>query len=132
MSPRESQRERPSGNETSRARRARRRDRAPDPPGRQRPDRDAQGRDRPTFVLDFPSDPALDRLVAAFERGDYRTVRRQAPRLARDAASPAVRRAALELQRRIDPDPVAVVLLAVAAALLAFLVAWTYAFPHAH
>jgi len=70
--------------------------------------------------------------VAAFERGDFRWVRREAPRIARDAASPAVRRAALEVRRRIDPDPVAVALLGIAVALLAFLVVWTYAFPHAH
>jgi len=132
MSPRKSQRERPSGDGTPPRRHARRGDRGHADAGRPRPARDAQGRDRPTFVLDFPRDPALDRLVTAFERGDYRTVRREAPRVARDAASPAVRRAALELRRRIDPDPVAVALLGIAVALLAFLVVWTYAFPHAH
>ncbi|HOU91852.1 MAG TPA: hypothetical protein PLU22_12445 [Polyangiaceae bacterium] len=130
MAPRESQR--PRGDRAARPHRARRDDRRPDPAGRRRPTRDAQGRDRPAFVLDFPSDPALDPLVAAFERGDFRWVRREAPRVARDAASPAVRRAALELRRRIDPDPVAVALLGIAVALLAFLVVWTYAIPHAH
>jgi len=37
-----------------------------------------------------------------------------------------VRRAALELRERIDPDPLLLVLLAFAISLLIFLVAWIY------
>ncbi|WP_437589277.1 hypothetical protein [Sorangium sp. So ce1000] len=95
-----------------------------------------------------PRDPEIERLEQAFERGDYALVRAGAMRLLaetkRDAAAerhpyrprdPAdharddaerddVRRAARALLRRIDPDPLAVVLLFAAMALLAFLALW--------
>lgn len=93
---------------------------------------DAQGRERPTFVHTFPADPELERLVSAFERGDYALVRREAAAVAAAAADPAVRRAARELRRRIDPDPLARYLLFVGVALLVVLVAWTYGTPHHH
>jgi hypothetical protein len=87
---------------------------------------DEQGRERPAFLLDFPEDPELGRLVDAYDRGDYRLVRREAEPVAEAASNPAVRRAARELRRRIDPDPLARYLLFVAVGLLAFLVFWTY------
>jgi hypothetical protein len=71
----------------------------------ERPLLDAQGRERPRFLLSFPADPELDRLVAAFEAGDFSTVRKDAPALAEHAEDARVREAALELRRRIDPDP---------------------------
>ncbi|HVU04473.1 MAG TPA: hypothetical protein VHE30_22100 [Polyangiaceae bacterium] len=87
------------------------------------------GMDRPRFVLDFPADPALDRLVAAFEVGNYALVRADAPKLARETDRAEVRAAAEELLRRIEPDPLAKYLLVVSAVLLAILAAWAY---HVH
>jgi len=86
----------------------------------------AAGRERPRFVLGFPQHPDLTRLVAAFEAGNYALVREQAEALAERAESPAVRDAALELRRRIDPDPLAKYLLALTAALLLFLAYFAY------
>lgn len=99
-------------------------------PGAAREPLDAQGRDRPAFVLDFPADPELDRLVAAFEAGNYAVVRNGALDLAERTPDPAVRDAALELRRRIDPDPLMKYMLLVAIVLLGFLTSWAYAHPH--
>jgi hypothetical protein len=87
---------------------------------------DAEGMERPAFILDFPEDPDLQRLVRAFERGNYAEVRRDAERLAESTTDPAVRDAARELRRRIDPDPLAKYLLAISVLLLVFLVIWAY------
>jgi len=92
---------------------------------------DAQGRERPPFLLEFPDDPALNPIVQAYERGDYRLVRHAAEQLAEESSRPEVRRAARELRRRIDPDPLAKYLLLVACGLFVFLVYWTY-LVHAH
>ena len=89
---------------------------------------DGAGRERPRFLLGFPQHPELARLVAAFEAGNYALVRSEAEALAERAESPAVRDAALELRRRIEPDPLAKYLLALTAALLLFL-AW-FAYHH--
>ncbi len=87
---------------------------------------DAAGRERPRFLLSFPSDPELARLAAAFEAGNYALVRAEAEGLAERTQSPAVRAAALELRRRIGPDPLAKYLLALTAALLLFLTWFAY------
>ena len=87
---------------------------------------DSKGMERPRFLLDFPEDPALERLIVAFENGNYALVRREAENVAATASSPAVRDAALELRRRIEPDPLAKYLLAIAALLLVYLVVWAY------
>jgi hypothetical protein len=84
----------------------------------------------PAFALGWPRDEALDSLVVAFEAGDYARVRREAPALARTTDDDAVRRAARELRRRLDPDPVAVYMLMAAAALLVFLAGWYWLHPH--
>jgi hypothetical protein len=84
------------------------------------------GRERPAFVLDYPSDPALDRLVKAFELGNYAFVREHAPELAEKASDARVRAAASELARRIEPDPLVKVLLAMSIALLVVLALWAY------
>ena len=106
---------------------------APDPtsPGAEAPATaraplDATGMERPKFLPDYPDDPALERLIAAFESGNYALIRRDAGKVAETAATPAVRDAALELRRRIEPDPLAKYLLAIAALLLVYLVAWAY------
>src|SRR5205823_1318147 len=72
------------------------------------------------FAKGFPDDPDLLRIVQAFEAGDYRTVRDEAPRLAERTQNPAVRDAALDLRRRIDADPIQLYLLGLTLALLAF------------
>ncbi|MEP7120809.1 MAG: hypothetical protein ABJE95_07870 [Byssovorax sp.] len=84
----------------------------------------------PAFALGFPADPQLDALVAAFEQGDYARVRREAPALVQSTESAAVRKAARELRKRLDPDPIAVYLLAGAALLLTFLAFWYWTHPH--
>jgi hypothetical protein len=87
---------------------------------------DADGRERPKFVLAFPSDPELDALVRAFESGNFALIRKEASKLAASTTDPAVREAALELRRRIDPDPTVVRLLLLSFALLVFVVVWAY------
>jgi hypothetical protein len=87
---------------------------------------DSSGRERPRFLLAFPEDPDLARLSAAFEAGNYALVRAEAEALAERTENPAVRDAALELRRRIDPDPLAKYLLALTAALLLSLAYFAY------
>lgn len=87
---------------------------------------DAEGRERPGFLLEFPDDPELQRLARAFEEGNYETVRLGAPKLAETTTDARVRGAARELRRRIDPDPLMKYLLWVAIALFVFVVWYTY------
>ncbi len=82
------------------------------------------------FTRSFPDDPELKRLVAAFESGDYHPVRSGAPVLAERSNDPEVKKAALELRRRIEPDPAQLYLLGLTLALLVFLVAWFYLHKH--
>src|SRR5258708_24940419 len=98
-----------------------------------RPDRtptrrppDGRGGALVEFAKGFPEDPELGRLLAAFESGDYRTVRDEAPKLAARTENPRVREAALDLRRRIDPDPIQLYMLGLTLALLVFLTAWFY------
>lgn len=95
-----------------------------------RAERDASGAEHPRFLREFPAHPELDRLVAAFEAGDYATVRSGATRLAESADDPAVRDAALELGRRIAPDPLIRYLLFASIGLLVFLVIFFYSHRH--
>ena len=94
------------------------------PPGR--PRLNAAGEERPAFLLQFPADAELELLIAAFEAGNFAHVRSEAPRLAARTTDSAVRRAALELRSRTDPDPLLVVLLVLCIALFVFLVIWVY------
>ena len=84
------------------------------------------GRERPAFVLDYPSDPELDRLVKAFELGNYAFVREHAPALAKKSENERVRAAAGELARRIEPDPLIKALLGMSLALFVVLALWAY------
>lgn len=84
------------------------------------------GRERPAFLLDFPEDPELERLIQAFELGNYAFVRKAAPELAEKTTDAKVRAAAEELARRIEPDPLVKVLLGLAVGLLVLLTFWAY------
>ncbi|MDP9033192.1 MAG: hypothetical protein M3O50_00150 [Myxococcota bacterium] len=79
---------------------------------------------RPSFARDFPRVPAIDELVDAFARGDYRSVRTHAPRFVVAAEPQDVQDAARQLLERTRPDPLAVALLAMTGALLALLTAY--------
>ncbi len=78
----------------------------------------------PAFARSFPRDPELDRLVAAFARGDYEAVRTDAPKLVASSEDPAIKQAANMLRDRIEPDPTSKYLFLLASLLLAFLTAW--------
>ena len=86
----------------------------------------------PRVADTYPSDPAIDELVLAFEQGNYARVREGSNSIldANPARPDDVRRAERELLRRIDPDPIAVYMLAGAFLLLAFLSLWYW--THAH
>lgn len=84
----------------------------------------------PRFARDFPDDAQLQALVRAFEAGRYDEVRREAPELAARASDPKVAEAALELRRRLDPDPLARNLLLAAIGLLVVLVIWSFRHHH--
>jgi hypothetical protein len=86
--------------------------------------------ERPLFARSFPKDATLDSLVESFAKGDYARVRREAPELAKTAERAEVKDAALELRRRIDPDPLALILMFLAVALL--LVLASYYWTHKH
>lgn len=81
---------------------------------------------RTRFLEKFPSDPELDRLVQAFEAGDYASVRLGAPQLADKTEDPRVRDAALELRRRIEPDPLVRYMLFASIGLLLFMILYFY------
>jgi hypothetical protein len=76
---------------------------------------------RPPFARSYPPHAELDRLLAAFEAGDYASVRDGAPKLAASTKDEELRRAALDLRRRVDPDLVSGALLLVGLALAVFL-----------
>jgi len=88
----------------------------------------------PAFARDFPNDPDLATLVAAFATGDYATVRSGAPELAAKTTDERVKRAAELLRSRIEPDPTARVFFGLTAALLVFLMTWwaTHDGPQTH
>ena len=102
----------------------------PEPNGVPEVPLNADGRERPRFLLEFPADPELQRLVSAFEAGNYHAVREGAPQLAERTLDPIVRAAARELRRRIDPDPLMKYLLWTALGLFVFVVWYTYQGQH--
>lgn len=79
--------------------------------------------EKPLFAQGWPASPELDRLLLAFERGNYAYVRSEAPRVAERASDPAVKAAAVDLRRRIDPAPLAGILVIIAIGLLVVLAA---------
>ena len=100
------------------------------PPKSEAPAAAVAGDDRSVFARAYPDDPQLNRLVAAFDAGDYATVRARAHDLVHATKNDDVRRAARDLLRRIEPDRTAALLLGVAVALLAFLSWWHWSHPH--
>lgn len=85
---------------------------------------------RPGFAAHFPRDEELDRLVRAFNDGDYRRVREEAPALASRTKDAAIRSAAQELRERIDPSRASLVMLVLAAVLLALLAGYYWTHKH--
>ncbi|HEV8248162.1 MAG TPA: hypothetical protein VGP93_20445 [Polyangiaceae bacterium] len=104
---------------------------AADAAGEAEPVLDVSGAERAAFLGWFPADPELDRLVRAFEVGNYALIRERGPALVKNAESDKVRAATRELLARIEPDPLMKYLLAAAIALLLFLVLYAYR-QHAH
>ena len=76
---------------------------------------------RPAFAVAYPRDDELDRLVEAFERGNFKLVRGEAEALADRTKDDGVREAALDLRRRLNPDPIATYLLLIGVTLVLFL-----------
>ena len=68
--------------------------------------------------------------MAAFERGDFARVRAEAPALMEGDEDEAVKRAAADLRRRIDPAPTSIFLWALGVALLVFL--YGFFVSHSH
>lgn len=86
---------------------------------------EAGGDDRPFFARAYPRNRSLDELIVAFERGNYAKVRTDARVLADRTKDPAVKGAAEDLLRRIQPDSLSTALIIVGALLLLFL-AYSY------
>ena len=80
----------------------------------------------PLFAQRYPQDEKLDSLLASFERGNYAAVREGAEKLLAGDAKPAVRQAAEDLLRRLEPDPLARYLLGIATLLLVFFSIWYF------
>ncbi len=76
---------------------------------------------RPAFARSYPRNPEIDRLLQAFEAGNYGLVRSEAGALAERTDDDASRDAALDLRRRIEPGPTSVYLWAIGVALVVFL-----------
>jgi hypothetical protein len=79
---------------------------------------------RPSFARNFPRTPELDALVAAFVAGDYARVREDAPKLISSSDNVEVKNAATLLRERIEPDPLANMMLLATLLLLAFMTGW--------
>ena len=86
--------------------------------------------DRPAFAKDYPQHPELDRVLDLFERGNYARAREDARSLAKSTDDDAVRAAAREILKRLDPEPAAMYLVAISALLLAILAGWYWTHPH--
>jgi hypothetical protein len=87
---------------------------------------DQHGRERPRFIFTYPDDPELVKLTAAFELGDFRSVRLGARELEKTATNPDVKAAARDLLLRIQPDPLVRWFWVIAVVVFTFLVAWSY------
>ncbi|MBK8254561.1 MAG: hypothetical protein IPK82_18075 [Polyangiaceae bacterium] len=89
--------------------------------------------ERPVFARTFPKEPRLDRALAFFNAGNYQSARREAQALLKDETENAeLRSSARELLRRMEPDPLAKALVAIAFVLLVVLAGYYWTQPHAH
>ncbi len=86
--------------------------------------------DRPAFAKDFPQHPEIDRILDLFDRGNYALAREDARALVKSTDDDAVRAAAREILKRLDPEPAAIYLVAISALLLAILAGWYWMHPH--
>lgn len=94
----------------------------PDPEPQAEPEPEPQPRAGwPAFARRYPDDADLARLVAAFARGNFALVRREALPLAERTQRREVADAARDLRGRIDPSRLASYLLALGVALMLFL-----------
>lgn len=84
----------------------------------------------PAFAKDFPRDPELDRVLALFEQGNYAAVRTAAADLIARTKDDEIRAAAKQILDRLKPDPLALYLVGIAAALLVILAGWYWTHPH--
>lgn len=82
--------------------------------------------DVPAFAQKYPRDAELDALLDAFDRGNYALVREGTQKIISTSKDPAVRRAAEDLLRRLDPDPLARYMLLAACLLLVFFSLWYF------
>ena len=85
---------------------------------------------RPLFAERYPRDERLERLLDAFDAGNFAQVRTEAAKLDAEVEEEDVRAALRDLRRRIDPEPTAIYIWALGVALLVFL--FGYYVQHAH
>lgn len=80
----------------------------------------------PPFAQRYPHDDTLDALLVTFEQGNYAAVREGAQKLLTSDAKPAVKQAAEDLLRRLEPDPLAHYMLGISVLLLVFFSIWYF------
>ena len=80
----------------------------------------------PPFAQRYPQDETLDALLGYFDRGNYAAVREGAEKLLKSEAKPAVKQAAEDLLRRLEPDPMSQYLMGTATLLLVFFSLWYF------
>lgn len=98
-----------------------------EPPRKKRKKKKVTAREGvPTFAQRYPQDEALDALLRFFDRGNYAAVREGAEKLLTSDAKPAVKQAAEDLLRRLEPDPLARYLMGTATLLLVFFSLWYF------
>ncbi|HRI64610.1 MAG TPA: hypothetical protein PK156_10225 [Polyangium sp.] len=80
----------------------------------------------PPFAQHYPHDETLDALLVTFERGNYAAVREGAQKILKSDAKKAVKQAAEDLLRRLEPDPLAHYMLGISVLLLVFFTIWYF------
>jgi hypothetical protein len=79
---------------------------------------------RPSFAVDFPRNADLDAAVDSFAQGNYARARSESARILASNADDETKRAARTLIERTQPAPLALLLLALTALLLASIGGW--------
>ena len=103
---------------------------APDSDASKAPDSGARAQ-RPTFAKSYPAHPKLDKLLTAYQAGNFGYVRSHAQELAQ-GDDDELAAAAADLRRRIEPHPLATVLWALGLALLVLLYGYYLMAAHEH